>query len=124
MQTNCIAQSNASTQQAIDTTRPYGKQYENAQFCGGDDSLNQYITDHTIFPETAWKEGIQGRTTVQFLIDERGSISHIKVIRGIGGACDSEVVKVLQEMPLWEPATYMNIPIRSVQTLRITFKLE
>ncbi|HCI71816.1 MAG TPA: energy transducer TonB, partial [Balneola sp.] len=49
------------------------------------------------YPATAKRAGIQGRVTVQFIVDKNGNVVEPKVIRGIGGGCDEEAVRVVSE---------------------------
>ena len=125
MHTNCLAQSTSAMVTSVDTSGSfYGPEFHQATFCGGNDSLRSYISYYTRFPESARADGIQGRSEIQFLVDETGKISHLEIFRPLGAPFDSEMKRVVQEMPLWEPATFRNFAVPSVQVLRFSFKLE
>ena len=74
------------------------------QFYGGGISkFSQWIQDHLIYPETAEKDGIQGRVTLQFNVNADGSVNDVKVLRGVAPALDKEAVRVVSMSPKWEP---------------------
>lgn len=93
------------------------------EFPGGLDGLNEYLSSHLRYPKSARDDKIQGRIIVSFLIDSSGSITNIVILRGIGGACDEEAIRIIREMPAWKPA-YQNGQAVSVQfTLPIHFRI-
>lgn len=67
--------------------------------------------------------GIEGRITISFVIDKDGSITNIKILRGIGFGCDKEAIRVLNKMPKWNPGKQRGKPVKVSMTLPITFKL-
>ena len=100
------------------------KQYHNPKFYGGCDKLNEYIAKNIHYPDIAREAAIQGQVIARFLIDEKGKIRDIQIIRGIGGGCDQEVIRIIKNMPNWEPAYYNHRPVRSIYNLPVIFKLE
>jgi len=60
---------------------------------------------------------------ISFIIEEDGDISSVSVIRGIGGGCDEEAIRVIESMPAWEPALKNEKPVRVLFNMPITFKL-
>ena len=93
-------------------------------FYGGCDKLNQYIAKNIHYPDIAREAAIQGQVIARFLIDEKGMIRDIQIIRGIGGGCDQEVIRIINNMPKWQPAYYNHRPVRSIYDLPVIFKLE
>ena len=63
----------------------------------------QYIADHMQYPSTARRMGVEGRVYLQFVIEKDGSLTDIKVIKGIGSGCDQEAILVLKDAPKWTP---------------------
>jgi len=108
----------------MDTVKPYGKTYMKPHFSGGDSALQSYTKKNLKYPDAARESNITGRVVVQFLVDEKGLVSRVKVIRGIGGGCDEEAVRVVKAMPLWVPASYKNKPVTAVEVLPIVFHLQ
>lgn len=93
------------------------------EFVGGSDSLYHYMAATIHYPEQAKKDGIQGRVLVRFTVEADGSISGAEVLRGIGGGCDEEALRVVQAMPKWKPGTKDGHPVRVQYNLPIVFKL-
>ncbi len=72
----------------------------------------------------ARESDIQGRVFVNFVVEPDGSISNVAVIRGIGGGCDEEAVRVVQSMPKWNPGKQRGTAVRCSFTVPIIFKLQ
>ena len=66
--------------------------------------------------------GIEGRVYVQFIVERDGSLTDIKVVKGIGAGCDEEAVKVLKNSPKWKPGKQRGKAVRQKMTQPITFK--
>ncbi len=93
-------------------------------FNGGETELYKYLHDNTKYPEEAKELGIQGRVFVTFVVETDGSITDIKVVRGIGGGCDEEAVRVVKSMPRWTPGKQRGVPVRVQFNLPIKFTLQ
>lgn len=92
-------------------------------FKGGDDARMKYLIENIIYPKDAKEKGIQGTVYVTFVIEKDGSISNVKVLRGIGGGCDEESVRVIKNMPAWNPGTQRNQPKRVQFNMPIKYTL-
>ena len=75
------------------------------------------------YPEIARKAGIEGRVFVQFIVNERGEVENPRVIRGIGGGCDEEALKAIQNAK-FIPGLQRGRPVRVQYNLPIVFKLQ
>lgn len=73
------------------------------QFPGGEKEMMKFIKNNLRYPSLAAENGISGTVIVNFVVDRDGRITRIKVVRGIGGGCDEEAVRVLGKMPVWSP---------------------
>ena len=93
------------------------------KFPGGDKARINYLNQNIFYPYKARKAGIQGRVFVLFNVEEDGSLTNIEVIRGIGGGCDEEAVKAIENMPKWEPGIQFGEPVRVQFTMPILFRL-
>ena len=93
------------------------------QYPGGQDKLYKFISKNVIYPETARENGIDGIVYVQFVVEKDGSVSNIKVIRGIGGGCDEEAVRVTKLIRNWNPGTQRGKAVRTKMVLPFSFKL-
>lgn len=96
---------------------------EQAEFPGGLDSMYAYIVKNLKYPEAAKEKGIEGRVFVQFVIEKDGSISNVKILRGIGGGCEEAAVEMIKNMPKWKPGKQRGKPVRFQFVLPINFEL-
>jgi len=94
------------------------------EFPGGIDALMKYLSENIKYPEDAKKEAIQGRVFVNFTVEKSGKVNNVNIIRGIGGGCDEEAIRVVSEMPGWAPGLQRDKPVRVSYNLPISFKLE
>lgn len=92
-------------------------------FPGGQDAMSKYIAENIKYPEEARTKGIQGKVSLTFIIEKDGSVSHVKVLRGIGSGCDEEAVRVVSGMPRWTPGMQKGKPVRVQFNLPIQFAL-
>lgn len=94
------------------------------EFPGGMDSMYAFIQKNLIYPEKAKAEGIEGRVFITFTIEKDGSVSNVKILRGIGGGCEEAAKEVVEKMPKWKPGTQRGKPVRVQFNLPIKFELE
>ena len=86
--------------------------------------MNAYLSNNLHYPNKARRKGNRGRVAVQFVVNEDGSISHLKVTRHVSPEIDDEAIRVLSRMPTWEPGMKDDKPVKVQFTQPITFKLE
>lgn len=91
---------------------------------GGHVGLVQYIVQHVKYPEEAKKQGISGTVYVTFIIDEKGKVLNAGILRGIGGGCDEEALRVVQSMPDWNPGLEKGKAVKVQFNLPIRFSLD
>ncbi len=97
---------------------------EQPEFPGGMSKLYVYLQKNVKYPPAARESGIQGRVYVNFVIEKDGAVSRVRVIRGIGGGCDEEAVRVVKNMPRWKPGVQRGKPVRVSFNLPIKFTLQ
>ena len=97
---------------------------ESPEFPGGMEGLYKYLAENIHYPEQAKTDQIQGRVFITFVVEKDGSISDAKVIRGIGGGCDEEALRVVNAMPKWTPGKQLGEPVRVQFNLPVVFKLK
>ncbi|XOV66096.1 MAG: TonB family protein [Fluviicola sp.] len=73
------------------------------QFPGGPQNFHRYIVDMIVYPEAAIDRGEQGKVYVAFEIETDGSLTNIRIERGVSDALDAEVLRLFNEMPKWLP---------------------
>ena len=94
------------------------------EFPGGAEAMMKSIAGNVKYPEAAIDKNIEGRVFVSFVVEKDGSVSNVKVLRGIGGGCDEEAVRVISSMPKWKPGMHRGEPVRVSYQIPIWFKLE
>ena len=97
---------------------------EMPQFPGGDAKLLEYVATHIKYPQIARETGIQGRVFVGFVVEPDGSVSNVKILRGIGGGCDEEAVRVIKSLPKWKPGKQRGKAVRVSYQIPVLFKLQ
>jgi TonB family protein len=96
---------------------------EMPEFPGGKEALTKYLNENIEYPNMAKIAGIQGKVFIKFVVEKDGSISNVKVLRGIGGGCDEEAVRVIKNMPGWKPGKIEGEPVRVVFNIPVNFGL-
>ncbi len=96
---------------------------EMPSFPGGDQALLEYMAKNTKYPPLARENGLQGIVVVTFVVDEKGNINNVQVLRGIGGGCDEEAIRVVKSMPAWKPGKQRGMPVRVQYNLPFRFTL-
>lgn len=97
---------------------------EQASFPGGNQGWAKFMNKNFRYPRQAKRMGIEGRVFLQFDVAVSGEISNIEVVRGIGGGCDEEAIRVLNKSPRWEPGKQRGIPVNTKHRMSIVFRLK
>jgi protein TonB len=97
---------------------------EQPGYPGGDESRIRFLQENIKYPEEAKELGIQGKVFVTFVVEVDGSITDVRVLRGIGGGCDEEAIRVVRSMPKWVPGKQRGVPVRVQFNLPIKFTLQ
>ena len=90
---------------------------------GGEEARIRYLQENLRYPQMAREAGIQGTVFVTFVVERDGSVTDVRVLRGIGGGCDEEAVRVVQNMPRWNPGRQRGQPVRVQFNMPIRFVL-
>ncbi|MEP3386934.1 MAG: energy transducer TonB [Reichenbachiella sp.] len=90
---------------------------------GGVKAFYQYVAENVRYPNKAREDKIQGRVFVQFVVNSKGQISDVVTVKGIGGGCDEEAVRIVSGAPDWNPGKQRGKPVSVRMVLPITFKL-
>ena len=94
------------------------------EFPGGQALLLKYLATRIKYPVIAQENGIQGRVSCSFVVDTDGSLKDIKVVRGIDPSLDKEAVRVIREMPKWNPGVQNDMAVAVKYTVPVTFRLQ
>lgn len=91
---------------------------------GGDAARMQFLQENIKYPQMARESGIQGTVYVTFVVETDGRVTDVRVLRGIGGGCDEEAIRVIQLMPRWVPGKQRGKPVRVQFNMPIKFTLQ
>ncbi|HEY0742853.1 MAG TPA: TonB family protein, partial [Chryseosolibacter sp.] len=90
------------TGKAIDADE--NKTFNLAEPNGGKDAYTKYLEQKLVYPEQALKNEVEGRVTIQFTVEDNGSLSNFKVLNSLGFGCDEEAIRLIREGPSWSPS--------------------
>jgi TonB family protein len=96
---------------------------EMPSFPGGEAELFKYLGRNLNYPQTARNDGVSGVVYLTFVVEKNGRLRDAKVLRGIGGGCDEEAVRVVSTMPAWKPGRQSGRPVNVQYNLPIRFSL-
>ncbi|MFC5193664.1 energy transducer TonB [Algoriphagus aquatilis] len=90
---------------------------------GGIDAWIKYLTENLTYPATAKEKGVEGLVVLTFVVREEGKVDSVEVLRGIGGGCDEEAVRLVKNSGIWTPGKIEGkaVPVR--MRLPVQFKL-
>jgi TonB family protein len=86
-------------------------------------AFKKYLEDNVKYPSEATNQKIEGRVTIQFTVLSNGQLTDFKVIRGIGGGCEEELIRVIKNGPRWTPSKNTGVPIDDQVRIRYKFEL-
>ena len=92
-------------------------------FPGGDEARIRFLQQNIKYPQMARESSIQGTVYVTFVVERDGSVTDVRVLRGIGGGCDEEAIRVIKAMPKWNPGKQRGKPVRVQFNMPIKFTL-
>lgn len=86
--------------------------------------LEKWVYTYMKYPKEAVKNGIQGRVLVDFVIDEKGKVRDVKVLKGVDPLLDEEAVRIISASPDWKPGWLRGKKVKSRMSLYVEFRLE
>ncbi len=93
-------------------------------FPGGQGALMQYLSSHVKYPAVAEENGIQGRVTVQFVVEKDGSVTDVKTMKSVDPSLDKEAERVVRSMPKWQPGRNNGQTVRVKYFVPVVFRLQ
>ena len=108
-----------------DEAIPFALVEQKPMFQGGDaNAFSKWVNQHLAYPDIAKENGIQGRVTLQFTVNTDGSVSGVKVLRGVDPSLDKEAVRVVSSSPKWTPGKQRDRPVKVTYTFPVIFQLK
>lgn len=105
------------------TGKVYDLVDEMPSFPGGLEELYKWIGSNVQYPAVAWKNGIEGRVILKFIVEKDGSLRDSAVIHSVHPMIDREALRLVGQMPKWNPGKRAGIPVRVRYCLPIKFKI-
>lgn len=97
---------------------------QQAEFPGGMAAMYKFIQKNLKYPAYARRMGVEGKVFVIFLVEKDGSISNVKIHRGINADLDNEAIRIASIFPKWKPGMQNGKPVKSQFIMPIPFKLD
>ena len=129
--TPAVKSTSKAGEKAVESSDPKkvftGKVYdlvdEMPSFPGGLEELYKWIDNNVQYPAVARENGIEGRVILKFIVEKDGSLSDSTVIHSVHPMVDREALRLVGQMPKWNPGKRAGIPVRVRYCLPIKFKL-
>ena len=103
---------------------PFQLVEEKPSFQGGDAiTFSKWVNTRLEYPEIAKENGVQGRVTLQFTVEKDGSVTNVKVLRGVDPSLDKEAVRVVSMSPKWKPGKQRDRAVPVTYTFPVIFQL-
>ena len=103
---------------------PFQLVEEKPSFMGGDaNQFSVWVNKRLVYPEIAKENGVQGRVTLQFTVEKDGSVTKVKVLRGVDPSLDKEAVRVVSMSPKWTPGKQRDRAVPVTYTFPVYFQL-
>lgn len=96
-----------------------------ATFLHGDEGqfLNRWVYDYIKYPDSAIRNGIEGRVIAEFIVGSDGKVRDVEIVRGLDDEIDAQVVKVIMASPKWKPAILRGKEVSVRVSVPVEFKL-
>lgn len=112
------------TEEVEEEAIPFALVEEKPKFNGGDaNEFSKWVNQNLVYPEIAKENGVQGRVTMQFTVNPDGSVSNVKVLRGVDSSLDQEAVRVISMSPKWLPGKQRDRAVKVTYTFPVIFQL-
>ena len=103
---------------------PFQLVEEKPSFQGGDaNQFSKWVNKRLVYPEIAKENGVQGRVTLQFTVEKDGSVTKVRVLRGVDPSLDKEAVRVVSMSPKWKPGKQRDRAVPVTYTFPVIFQL-
>ncbi|MBL0095291.1 MAG: energy transducer TonB [Bacteroidetes bacterium] len=93
------------------------------EFPGGKEAMNDFIVKELNYPVGAKESGIEGKVYLSFIVNSKGKVGEVEVLRGVHPELDKEAIRIVKAMPDWMPGSQDDVPVDVRLTLPFYFKL-
>lgn len=92
------------------------------QYPGGEAALSAFLKANLKYPESAKKAGLAGTVKIRFLVKRNGFLAQPRILQSLGSGCDAEALRLVADMPNWEPAVKNGEPRSAWVYLDVVFQ--
>ncbi|MEP0985793.1 energy transducer TonB [Ekhidna sp.] len=111
-----------TTEEVEEATRSYAEVMPS--FEGGMKNFYSFMSKNIRYPKQAQRMGIEGKVFLQFVVEKDGSLTDLKVVKGIGAGCDEEALRVMKLVPDFLPGKQGDVRVRVQMVIPINFTLQ
>lgn len=97
---------------------------EMPSFPGGEEAMLNFLRSNIHYPPVARESNLTGIVYISFIVDSKGAIDQINLVRGIGGGCEEEAIRVIKKMPQWRPGKQNGKAVNVQYMLPVAFRLK
>ncbi|PCH67427.1 MAG: energy transducer TonB [Bacteroidetes bacterium] len=94
------------------------------EFPGGVQAMYKFLYKNIKYPPLAKENDITGKVFIKFVVTSKGRVEKAHILKGIGGGCDEEALRVVNMMPSWNAGKQRGKPVNVWFTLPIKFTLQ
>lgn len=103
---------------------PFQLVEQKPMFRGGDaNTFSKWVNERLVYPEDAKANAVQGMVMIQFTVEADGSVTNVRVLRGVDSSIDAEAVRVVSSSPKWTPGRQRDRAVRVTYTFPVIFQL-
>ncbi|RYE16906.1 MAG: TonB family protein, partial [Sphingobacteriaceae bacterium] len=92
-------------------------------FKGGEKGFGNYLSNNLRYPPDARERGIQGRVLIGFVVETDGSLTNIRILKGVHPNLDAEALRVIKQSPKWNPGLQHGVPVKVAYAMPLNFAL-
>ena len=96
----------------------------NPGFPGGEELWLEFLENTIRYPNEAVEFPELGIVHVDFVIDDVGEVRSPRIAKSVNQAFDAEALRVLDEMPRWNPGLSYGIPVSMMMNMPLSFNIE
>ena len=115
-----LIRANCYTPKGKDTA--YFSSYQTSEFTGGLAALKKYLLDNMKYPKDALEKGVEGTVFIKFTVTDKGTIENAELQKAVYPSLDAEALRLVKNMPKWQPGKKNDIPQKVVFNIPIVFK--
>lgn len=108
----------------VEETKVFTVVEQMPMFPGGDAALMSYLANNIHYPTVAAENDVQGRVVVGFVVERDGSITDVRILRGVDPSLDREAMRVVKSMPRWTPGKQNGSAVRVKYQVPVAFRLQ